>query len=185
MRSLARPSTKPATPAQKNQRLKMSIVSGWLRPLLGVINIGYQSFSGVLTPMNACVSYHLKNALTGADSVCEMDYSKAIFSRGELLNSTIREIQQMAGCQLLVKWENASPSLFCAGNDQANFVFYNPDKQAYLTFENIADRSAKKVSLKMAESFTGDAIYGWMHFTNTATGMVSTSVYLGQVFIWL
>lgn len=181
MRSLPQPSKKPPTQAQKNQRLKMSIISGWLRPLLDVINIGYQNFNGVITPMNACVSYHLKNALMTPETTCEIDYSKAIFSRGELLISTVLEITPMPECLLFIKWENASPSLFCADNDQANFIFYNPEKQQYLTFENIANRSAKEASLKMPENFAGDTLYGWMHFVGPGMEMVSTTVYLGDV----
>jgi len=179
IRSLPVPSKKPPTLAQMNQRLKMAIVSGWLRPLVDVINVGYQSFNRVMTPMNACVSYHLKNALCGADAAFEIDYSQVIFSRGELLISWVLEIKSMAGGRLVIKWENASPSLFCGDSDRANFIFYNPDKEEYVVFENIADRSAKEVGLKLPENFAGDTIHGWMHFVSSGREMVSTTVYLG------
>jgi hypothetical protein len=179
IRSLPVPSKKPPTLAQMNQRLKMAIVSGWLRPLADVINVGYQSFNRVMTPMNACVSYHLKNALSGADAAFEIDYSQAIFSRGELLVSRVLEIKPMAGGRLVTKWENASRSLFCGDSDRANFIFYNPDKEEYVVFENIADRSARVVSLTMPGNFAGDAVHGWMHFVNAGREMVSTTVYLG------
>nr|WP_199082943.1 hypothetical protein [Pedobacter sp. ASV19] len=46
-------------------------------------------------------------------------------------------------------------------------------------FENIADRSARVVSLTMPENFAGDIVQGWMHFVSAGRDMVSTIVYLG------
>ncbi len=42
--------------------------------------------------MNGAVSYHLKEAVVRADGTLRIDYSKAIFSRGELLTSHITEV---------------------------------------------------------------------------------------------
>ncbi|PTS94650.1 hypothetical protein DBR11_22765 [Pedobacter sp. HMWF019] len=61
-----------------------------------------------------------------------------------------------------------------------NLIFYNPQKEQYLTFENAAERSAKEVHLQMDKNFAGDTVHGWMHFVNKTGSQVSTTVYLGE-----
>jgi hypothetical protein len=177
MKSLPEAYSVPPTPAQLNQRLKLSMVSAWLRPLLNWINTGYQIFNGAKTPMNAAISYHMKEALVGEGPDYSIDFTKAIFSRGDLLVSLVKSVVLLVNSTMHVVWENGPFSLFCKENDQANFIIYIPAKGKFITFKNVALRGNKEAVLKLPKGFAGDILHGWLHFVNEQGNQVSTSVY--------
>ncbi|MDR6782659.1 hypothetical protein ABIE26_000853 [Pedobacter africanus] len=174
-----------AAPTQKqiNQRLKFALVMGWLKPLLNIINIGYQILTGYKTSMNRAVSYHLKEAVTGNAPDYGIDFKKAIFSRGELLTSWILEVLCLVNAVLKIKWDNLPASAFNNDKDKANFIIYNPAKEAFVTFEGVALRSDKEAVLELPEDFMGDVVQAWMHYVNAEGNAVSTSVYVGELVV--
>ncbi|WP_316811278.1 DUF6266 family protein [Pedobacter heparinus] len=174
---------KAPTEKQINQRLKFAVVMGWLQPLLKIINIGYQILSGYKTSMNRAVSYHLTEAVVGDAPDYQIDFKKAIFSRGELLVSWILELLCLVNAVLSIKWDNGPASAFCNDDDQASFVIYNPEKEAFVTFTDVATRQQKEAVLQLPEDFAGDTVHCWQHFVNAAGDAVSTSVYLGEVMV--
>jgi hypothetical protein len=172
-----------AAPTQKqiNQRLKFALVMGWLKPLLNIINIGYQILFGDKTAMNRAVSYHLKEAVTGDSPDYGIDFKKAVFSRGELLVSWILEVLCLVNAVLNIKWDNLPASAFSNDNDRASFIIYNPEKEVFVTFENAALRVDKEVVLQLPDEFANNSVHVWMHYVNVKGDAVSTTVYLGEL----
>lgn len=181
MRGLPDLSGVTATKKQLDQRLKFALVMGWLKPLLSLINIGYQVLTGYKTPMNRAVSYHLTEATTGEGPDYRIDFKKAIFSRGELLVSWILEVLCLVNAVLTIKWENGPVSAFSKANDKASFIIYNPVKQEFVTFPDVAVRAEQEISLQLPVVFAGDQVHGWMQYTNADGDAVSTSLYLGEI----
>nr|WP_199075979.1 DUF6266 family protein [Pedobacter sp. ASV19] len=181
LKSVADVSAVPATEAQLNQRLKLALVSGWLRPLLSWINVGYQMFRVEKTPMNAAVSYHMKETLLGEGPDYRIDFAKAIFSRGDLLISWVKKAVLLMNGTVHVVWENGPLSVFCKENDRANFILYNAARGKFVTFREVALRAAKEVLLDLPPGFASDILHGWLHFVNEAGDQVSTSVYIGEL----
>ncbi|MBB5436504.1 hypothetical protein HDC92_000168 [Pedobacter sp. AK017] len=175
--------TKGPTQKQINQRLKFALVMGWLKPLLNIINIGYQILTGDKTPMNRAVSYHLREAVTGDAPDYGLDFKKAIFSRGELLASWILEVLCLVNAVLRIKWDNGPTSVFSNDSDKASFIIYNPAKEAFVTFTNAAARADRDAVLQLPEDFAGDTVHAWQHFVNVEGNAVSTSVYLGALMV--
>ncbi|ACU04042.1 DUF6266 family protein [Pedobacter heparinus] len=175
--------TKGPTQKQINQRLKFALVMGWLKPLLNIINIGYQILTGDKTPMNRAVSYHLREAVTGDAPDYGLDFKKAIFSRGELLASWILEVLCLVNAVLRIKWGNGPASVFSNDSDKASFIIYNPAKEAFVTFTNAAARADRHAVLQLPEDFAGDVVHAWQHFVNVEGNAVSTSVYLGALMV--
>ncbi|MBB5438022.1 uncharacterized membrane protein YvlD (DUF360 family) [Pedobacter sp. AK017] len=173
--------TKPPTVKQLHQRLKFSVITGWLRPILSLINIGFQILTGYKTAMNRAVSYHMKEALTDNGQEVAIDFKKAIFSRGELLVSWILEVLCLVNAVLRIKWDNGPESVFSNANDKASFIIYNPQKEKFVTFQNVANRQDKEMVLQLPENFAGDRVHAWMQYANVEGDMVSTSVYLGEL----
>lgn len=181
MKSLSGGVAKPPTYGQLNQRRIFAEVSSWLKPIKELIWIGYQAFGDKKTPMNEAISFNLKNAvITGATS-SQLDFPRAIFSRGELLISLIREILALASGVVVVKWEDAPSSALCNDTDLATFIVYNPAKEQFITFQDVVARAEKEVSLQMPNEFAGDAVHCYMHYVNEVSNAVSTSVYVGVV----
>jgi hypothetical protein len=140
MRSVQKAITKPASQAQTNQRLVFALVTGWLKPLRDLIWIGFQVFRGSKTPMNGCVSFVMKEAITGDAEQSNIDFPKVVFSRGELLVSLIREFTR-TDTALFIKWENGPACAFNNADDKATFILYNPAKEKFITFPGFAERS--------------------------------------------
>lgn len=180
MRGLPDTTNKTFSEKQKNQHFLMGMVSSWLKPLKHIIEIGYQIFVTGKTPMNGCVSYHMKNAVTGNSPLeYAINFAKVIFSRGELLIALIREIIALADAVLRITWDNASSSIFNNEDDRATFIVYNQEKQAFVSFENAALRGDKDVVLQLPDGYKGNTVHCWQHFVNANGDMVSTTQYLG------
>ncbi|WP_316793026.1 DUF6266 family protein [Pedobacter frigoris] len=174
---------KQSSPAQIHQQRIFALVSGWLRPLKALIAIGYQVVKEKKTPMNAAISFVMKHAVSGSGDDMVIDFANVVFSRGELLISVIKEIVSLVDAVLYIKWEDVLGSAYCKDDDQANFVVYNPDKEKFVMFENVAVRSAKEVNLQLPANFLGDTLHCYMHYVNAQGNMLSTGQYLGQIVV--
>lgn len=184
MRSLPDLRAKDFSGKQKSQHFLLGMISSWLKPLKPVIETGYQIFKMGKTPMNGCISYHMKHAVTGNVPLeYVIDFKKVILSRGELLAPFIKEVSMLTGSVLYVNWENASASIFSNDDDRAVFVIYNPAKKAFIYVEESVARMDKEAMLQVPEEYNGDVIHCWQHFVNTAGDAVSTTVYLGGIIV--
>jgi hypothetical protein len=183
MRSLPEPSSKPATAAQLSQRRTLAMVSSWLKPLKDLIWIGFQHFATGKSPMNAAVSFVMKHALSTEAGVPQIDFPKAIFSRGELLISMVKEMVAQSDVVLHIKWDNVPTSALNKDDDQATFIWYNASKEKFVTFKDAGQRGDKEVLLQLPASFAGDELHGYMHYVNSKGDAVSTSIYLGKLLL--
>jgi hypothetical protein len=104
-------------------------------------------------------------------------------SKGILLISWIREILVLADAILRIKWENAAESAYCRGEDLANFIVYNPSKDQFVVFEQIARREDKQAELQLPADFSGDLVHCWMGYIGADGKLVSTSSYAGEFLI--
>lgn len=185
IRSLPTPSTRPPTEKQLIQRYIFALVCEWLKPLRELINIGYQLYAGVRTPMNGAVSFHLKSAITGTARDLTIDYAKAVFSIGALLVSFVKEVLMLMNGRMVINWQSTPESVFCKQDDQATVVVYNPEKQQFVTFQNVAERSGGTVELQLPAHFKTDVVHAWMHWVRADGKAVSTTVYLGVIIVHL
>jgi len=174
---------KPRSEKQLHQQLKFSVITAWLRPVLKLINIGFQLLTGDKSAMNRAVSYHMREALIENGQEISIDFKKAIFSRGELLVSWILEVLALVDALLNIKWDNGPESLFSKANDKATFIIYNPQKEKFVTFKEVAQRQDKETVLQLPKRFAGDTVHAWMQYSNNDGDMVSTSVYLGEIMV--
>ncbi|HKG07900.1 MAG TPA: DUF6266 family protein [Pedobacter sp.] len=175
--------TDEMTEGQRIQRLKFKLVAEWLRPLRDLIWLGFKLFTGSKTPMNGCVGYHLKHAVSVGGTDCQIDFPKAIFSRGELVVSLIRELVSAAGALLNIKWDSALPSVLNSEDDEATFIVYSPKKKKFATFSRVAKRADGAIDLKLPAGFAGDEVHCYMQYVSADSSNVSTTIYAGTVVI--
>lgn len=181
LRELPGKSGSKGTVRQLEQRFKMTLVSGWLRPLRDIIWLGYPSHDAAKTPMNACIGYHLVHALKQDEEwAWVIDFEKAVFSRGELLVSYVVELVAVDGL-LTVKWLNATASVFSAPDDRATFIVYSVARRQFVTFEEVCKRIDGEVALRLPDVFSRETLHVWMHYVAEEGRAVSTTLYLGTV----
>lgn len=178
MRSLPERSKKAPTEKQLKQQKKFALVYGWLKPIRDMIWLGYQQFKGRKTPMNVAVSFHMLHAVKEVDNEFNIDFANVVLSRGELLPSFVQEITSPAEDTLKITWKDVPYSAFCRSDDGANFIVYNPAKNKFVTFEDIAKRDQKEAVLSLPSGFVNNSIRVWMNYASADKEQVSTSVYL-------
>ncbi|RZK71586.1 MAG: hypothetical protein EOO85_19920 [Pedobacter sp.] len=181
IKSRQRKTTKKPSKAQLNQRDRLSLFSSWLRTIKDIIAIGFQHLTGAKTQMNGAVAFNMKHALVKVDGVNNIDFTKAIFSKGSLFISIIVEILTLVDALLKIKWTNAAASSLNNANDSATIILYNPAKASFLTFENVAQRGDLEVDLSLPANFKDDVVHCYMQYVNEAGDEVSTTVYAGEV----
>lgn len=183
MRSLPKSSTKTPTQKQIDQRIRFALVNGFIKPMSNLIKTGFQSVSGSLTPMNAAIAYHLKEAVVGGSPNFEVDYNKVLFSRGELLGPWLPVAVAGPAEQIDVSWQNNSSSSYAEPTDLATVLVYNPASKEYVFADQLAARSTLAATVRVPATFSGAMVHIWMAFFAADGSIVSTSVYLGEITI--
>lgn len=173
------------TPAQLNVRAKLSLVTKFMKRLKALINVGYQDFTRGITPMNAATSYHLKNAVTGTSSLnYAIDYSKVIFSVGDLPEAKTPLIATAVASQLAFSWiDDTLPSDSISGTHRATVLAYSIEKDKFTTFPSAVPRSAETYVLQLPLDWSGDEVHAWIAFVSINGKEVSNSTYIGQITI--
>ncbi|WP_316837815.1 DUF6266 family protein [Pedobacter nutrimenti] len=181
MRSLPRKSSKPATEAQLIPRLKMKVVVGFLRSINDLIKIGYQSYKGKQTPMNAAVAFHIDKAITGVYPNLNINFPKVVFSKGRLLRPSAPGVESVTPAKIKFEWLNNAPATgsSSAATDMATLLLYNPGKEQFVTAEDVAARSGLTFTLDVPAEWIGDDVHAWMSFVGVNRKEVSDSVYVG------
>ena len=95
MRGQAQSIKNPRTARQVEQREKLKFIVKTLKPFENIINVGFKVGKG--SPMNAAVSYNVKNAVTGTVPNLSLDYEEFMFSRGKLISALAANVSKSSG----------------------------------------------------------------------------------------
>ena len=182
-RSLSRKSNKPATQEQIDVRYIFDMVSKFLKPAAGLIKVGYPQEKNK-TAMNAALSYHITEAVTGVSPNFTIDYKKAKFCKGPLLAAQGTVASAVASGSVGATWLASGGILGdYKSTDKAVILIYNPAQGAYVMQGDGAVRDDLEVTVTVPASFVGDLVHVWMYFIE-ATGKyprLSNSVHVGMV----
>ncbi|ACU03146.1 DUF6266 family protein [Pedobacter heparinus] len=185
IRGLPRVSNKPATQAQINQRFKFGLVTGFLARLSSFIDLGFGSGNGSVSAMNEAVSYHLREAITGAAPNFSIDYSKLKINKGKLLLANGIEVAITVAARIDFSWLNTVPDgKYKDATDRANVVVYNPAKNSFVTLPGAAARSALGYNLLLPADYSGDEVHCYISFSSVIhKKLVSDTFYVGEFIV--
>ncbi|HEY3371173.1 MAG TPA: DUF6266 family protein [Prolixibacteraceae bacterium] len=183
MRSIASSISNPNTPAQLEHRARFGTVIHFLQPLTAFLRIGFKSQAIKMSAFNAAMSYNLENALTGAYPVFDIDYSKAMVSRGKLAVALNPVAAAVAGVGIDFTWEDNSLSAGALPNDKVLLVVYNPAKQLAITVEAGNTRVSGAQSVNLPSFFEGDEVQCYIAFQNANQSAVSNSQYVSSLIV--
>ncbi len=179
-------SSKAPTLAQLTQQVKFSLVNSFAGNISDILTIGYQhSRANGMTAMNAAVSYHLNNAVTGVYPDFQLDYSKVRVSdakgKGEIDGGYASSLLPAADAKVTVSWIVQDPAGIpaTAPADLVYLVFYNITKERFVTFQKKAARSLLTTTAQIPRSFIGDSFHGYLFFVSEDGKSVSDSEDLG------
>lgn len=182
IKTLPRPSSKPPTQIQLDQRMKFGMITAFLSYMSDLIDENYESSSGSTSPMNSAVAYHLKSAITGVSPDFEIDFTKLKFSTGKLTIPAIFDAVPEAGAKIKFTWsEDGVDSKYKDSADMINLVVYSPEFDRFVTLMQAAPRSAMEFSLQLPPDMVGTEVHCYFNFTSTKKKKLnSKSVYVGM-----
>lgn len=181
MRSLPKKSGRVPSQAQLAVRAKFRLVIQFLNPVRALLSKYFGQEQGVQSRWNLATSFHINEAVIGTFPAFGIDYTKVIFSRGELtgLQSAVGTPQPGAG--IAISWEDNSGQGFARADDGLLVVAYNESRGLFETREMAAVRSSGTYTLELPAAWTGEQVQCWTAFTSADGKKCSTSVFMGAV----
>ena len=180
----------PNTDHQTNQRLKFAAVIRFQQPMTEYIRIGFKAYAVKMSAFNAAFSHNYHEALTGSYPSYEIDYPKALVSRGNLLGAHNPSIGSELAGSVSVTWTNNSGTSLASDSDVAMVVLYNPQLGQAVYLLNAGTRADEKADLIVPAEFSGQTVHGYVTFlaidaavNGQLRNSVSTSNYAGSVVV--
>ena len=176
----SQPSTKKRTPTvdQLDQQHRFSVVLNFVQTMVGLVQLTFKKYAVKMSEYNAAFSYNYRNAITGTTPDYEIDFSKALISRGDLPNATA-PMATLTGNTVFFTWTDNSGSGKAAATDKAIFVAFCPNLNLTL-YNGGADRSAGAGSLDVT-NFAGQTLQTWIAFVSEDELDASNSIYTGEL----
>lgn len=184
MRSLPKPSTKAPTDLQLQQRIKLALAAGFLRPISSLVNLGYKSLAVKKSGYNVATAQVIAEAITGTYPEFEIDYSKVLFSKGNLTGPWNAVSSSVMPAVLNITWTDNSGSGTAKATDKAVLLVYNQYKSQFVFITDTgAERSSGSDTLALPSIFSGDTVEVWIAFISADKKTISTSIHAGQVVV--
>jgi hypothetical protein len=179
MRSLPQKVRNPRTEPQRMQRSKFALTMNFLRPMTGLLRMGWKMYAHRQSPINAAMSYAIANAVMGTYPNYTIDPSKILISRGGLTPALNASATASAGASVIFDWDDNSGSSTAKANDKALLVVVNPEKSEAVFDAEGAVRSDTTMSVNLPADWVGATVQTYIGFISEDGREVSNSVYLG------
>lgn len=181
VRSVSRPTNKPASLKQLAQRERFALATAFLGPLKELLNLGYSDVQqSRSTGYNQALRDVLKFAITGVYPDFEIDYNNVRISRGALANLLVPQWSETAPQEITMTWLKSNSDLMGYNDDSVILLTYNKDKK-YFNLMETAIRNDETLKINFPSVYAGDRVVGWV-FTGHRDGVkTSTSLYIGEL----
>jgi len=183
LRSLPRKSNKQATVGQISQRQKFGLITSFIMLGKVVVEQYFGNRHAYKSRLNLCVSYHLKEAVLGTVDNFMIDYTKVIWTKGELLGLNNVTITPAVGLLLNFTFAGMSGQSNALATDEVLLVLYCPSFGELPVYYNIAERDDGAASVMVSSIWLGEQVHAWIAVTDNQRKLVATSQYLGVVTI--
>jgi hypothetical protein len=180
MRSLPQKVRNPRTEPQRMQRSKFAITMNYLRPMTGLLRMGWRMYAHRQSPINAAMSYTIANAITGAYPNYAIDPGKVLISRGALTPAANATANPTGG-NLVFSWNDNSGSSTAGRTDRALIAVVNPDKSEAVFDTAGASREDGTQSVPLPADWAGASVEAYIGFISEDGREVANSVYLGSI----
>ena len=180
IRTRAGARTKPSTQRQIEQQTKFLLVLQFLQPIISLIMLGFKAYAIRKTGYNAAMSYNIKNAVNGTYPSYQLDFSKVLFSRGDLPGALNAGAVSTEAGKVTFTWSDNSGTGKAKPGDKALLLVYCIDRKQAIYTTGSALRSAATETLQVTE-FSGQEVETWMAFISQDGKDLASSVYTGKV----
>ncbi len=180
MRSIPQSVKNPRSEGQVSQRTKFTVALDFLKPVTGLIQVGFKLYAQKQTAFNAAMSYTLNNAITGTSPNFSIDYSKALVSRGSLPGARNGQATSASGV-VSFAWDDNSSIGTATQTDKALLAVLNTTRGEAMIETAGNQRSAGSEDIAVPADWVGEDVEVFIGFISEDAKSVSSSVYLGTV----
>lgn len=180
MRSIPQSVKNPRTEGQVNQRTKFTVALDFLKPMTGLIQVGFKLYAQKQTAFNAAMSYILNNAIVGTSPNFSVDYNMALVSRGSLTGAVNAQATSANGAVNLT-WDDNSGIGNGVATDKALIVALNPSRGESVFDAGGNLRSSGSEDIPVPAYWVGENVEVFLGFITEDGKNVSNSIYLGTV----
>ncbi len=163
---------------QIDVQLRFSLIQNFLHTMGTLLKLTFKKYAVNMTEFNAAFSYNFKNAITGTAPDYDIDFQKALVSRGELPNANAPQAT-VTGTVIFYTWQDNSGMGTAAGTDIAIMVVFC--RNLNLTIYNSAGTRADGAAQIDVVNFKGETVETWLTFFSPDTEEVSNSLYTGEL----
>jgi hypothetical protein len=179
IRSIPKPTKRQPSDLQMMQQMRFSKVIDFLQPIRHIQNLYFGSKSKFQSRFNQATSYVLKNAVEMQDDLPVIIPERVLITKGDLTG--VQNLSVAAGSGVLeVSWDDNSGQGDAAASDKVNVICYCGELEAYLLFEEAAERDSTSASLSVAELYLDQELDVWVYLNTPTRNKASTSQYQGK-----
>ena len=168
-------SSKRATTAQLNQRIKFGLVTKWMSYALNIVQIGYQHYQSTGSSMNSAVKRALDLSIIGVAPNFALNYPKLELSRGPLVGPYQYAVTSQGSNEIDITWGVGITSGKQSLTDKGVFFVFAPILGQFVELIAPATRGDLSYTAILPIEFSGEQIHVWMFFVNDLGDVVSRS----------
>lgn len=181
MRSLPRPSNKPASDAQLSQRAKFGMAVAFLSPIKDLLNIGFSDLQQTkATGYNVALRQMLQNGLVGDYPNLEIAYEQVNLSRGRLAPLFGLELAETSPGEATLSWQPKMNRFTAFADDEVIVLVYNKNK-AFFDIMEQSTRADGSLNIELPTVFSGDELAVWVIMAHREGIVTSNSQYAGSI----
>ena len=184
LRSMPASVANPKTVKQQTQRAKFTATLNFLKPLTGLLPIGFKNYANGMTAFNVAMSYNVKNAITGVFPAFTVNYPVTQISRGNLTGASTPAVASTVARNVVYTWQNNAGTGNALATDTAILVTFFPTlNEAVYQVTNIA-RSAATATLTVPAKYSKVLAHCWIIFQTADGQLQANSNYIGTVTVF-
>ncbi|TPV35762.1 hypothetical protein FJ651_02270 [Paucihalobacter ruber] len=185
------PTKKKPSVLQERQRLKMTTVMDFLKPLKRLLQEAYVPFASQKSGFHAAKSYYLREVVIPVNDSFTIDYPKALISFGDLRPATGVQLTCLttgrqpgsAPQEIRLSWTNNSDQAMAYGDDALIIVTHTPERSITNIRYDLAVRAEGEVTLQLGMYATGAVTHVWLGFYRPHEQRAAMSTYAGSVVV--
>lgn len=184
IKGLPKKSNKPPTELQLITQAKFKLLMRFLTSVNMFLQVGFgQKQNNKSTPANTAFQENLQKAIVGTYPAFTLDYAKISFSDGALFSAgtvtTVFDTDNIA-----ITWDTTtSLRLRKMADDQLFILGYHPEKDEFLTTEDVPLRGDGAAVIDVPEHLRQGTIHLWYFMSDRTESFISKTAYLGEITI--
>ncbi|WP_207533332.1 DUF6266 family protein [Desertivirga arenae] len=164
----------------KSTRSSFKFINEWLIPVHSMVMIGFKNYHPQKSGRNSAHSYNSTRALIETEKGFDIDYSKFLFSYGNLPGCKGASARITEDSKVEISWSTETPKN-ARKSDIMMYIVFFPDGNLVLCDEDAASRKEGKIEMPLIPSHRSERMEIHIAFKSALSDEVSMSKYVGSL----